>query len=58
MPLSTAVSKISSRFRERRFLIGLILLYAVIWAWWASCPVTICWAKASGGFRIWLANWA
>ena len=39
MTLSTAVSRISNSFGERRFLIALVVLYAAIWAWWGWAPV-------------------
>ncbi len=38
MTLSTAVSKISNRFGERRFLMALAMLYALVWLWSAIAP--------------------
>ena len=39
MKLTTAVSDISNRFRERRFLMFLTLLYLLVWIWSAWSPV-------------------
>jgi putative membrane protein len=39
MRLSTAVSQISNRLLERRFLLALTLLYVLVWLWSAWSPV-------------------
>ena len=38
MKLSSAVSEIGNRFGERRLLMGLVALYALIWVWAAWSP--------------------
>jgi putative membrane protein len=39
MRFSSAVSHISNRFTERRFLMALVALYAAVWVWSAWAPV-------------------
>ena len=39
MRLSSAVSEISNRLGARRFLIGLLVVYAAVWIWAAWAPV-------------------
>lgn len=39
MRLSSAVSRINPEFSTRYFLIGLVILYALIWVWAAWSPV-------------------